>query len=74
MSKFNAETIRIETAVKLARAIEKRSGSDDSEANEVAMAAGAEGVSTFDSLRTLILLRVAKGNTQLLCQWLKEFK
>ena len=72
MSKLNSETMRIETAIRLARAIEKHSESNDAEAQEVAKAACGEGVSTFDSLRALILLRVAKGNTQLLSQWLKD--
>lgn len=72
MSKLNAETTRIETTIRLAQVIEKHSESNDAEAKEVAMSACEEGVSTFDSLRALILLRVAKGNTQLLSHWLRD--
>lgn len=71
MSKFSSEAKRIEATLRLAQACDGDETAAGINSDEVFRDARVAGISTFDVLRTHILLRVANGSTQLVSRWLR---
>lgn len=66
------ESAKIETAIRFARVISRHGNSTQEERRAAFREAQAEGISTFDSLRTCILLGVSNGNGSLVSLWLRD--
>jgi hypothetical protein len=73
-TKLRTETTKIETTIRFAQVLDGRNKLSEEERRWAFQDAQAEGVSTFASLRTRILLEITNGNVPLVGEWLREFE
>lgn len=73
-TKLRTETTKIETTVLFTQVLDECNKSSEEERRRASQEAQAEGVSTFDSLRTRILIKITNGNVPLVGKWLREFE
>src|SRR3954467_8460524 len=71
-TKLRTETRKIEAMIRYTQPLDKRDKSSEEELRQLLEDAQAEGVSTFDSLRTRTMLKITNDNAALVGMWLRE--